>query len=139
MLERPHEPRRLGRVAADLLERAVQQSGADASPMIPAIVRQKLTPVAHEGDGRIGGHTPGLQITLLERANGPIVFACDASHFYENLETKTTTALIYNYHEYQRGFTLIEELAAGGRWFPGHDPRMLEGLEPVSERVYRVT
>lgn len=87
---------------------------------------------------RVGGHTPGMQITVYETGKGPTVFACDASHLYENLVTRTPTSLIYSYDEYQRGFTLIEELAAGGNWFPGHDPKMLDGLEPVGGCVYRL-
>jgi glyoxylase-like metal-dependent hydrolase (beta-lactamase superfamily II) len=85
---------------------------------------------------RIGGHTPGSQVVVLERRDGPVVFACDGSHFYDNARTKTPSTLIYRYDEYQRGFSAIERLAAGGRWFPGHDPAMLEHLDPVHERIY---
>jgi glyoxylase-like metal-dependent hydrolase (beta-lactamase superfamily II) len=85
---------------------------------------------------RIGGHTPGSQLIVLERGDGPVVFACDCSHFYENARTKTPSTLIYRYDEYQRGFASIERLAAGGRWFPGHDPTMLERLDPVHARIY---
>lgn len=93
------------------------------------------------GDGvsvvRVGGHTPGSQVIVLERHGGKhIVFACDASHLYANLETRTPTAIIYRYDEYQRGFAAIERLAAGGRWFPGHDPEILTRLTPVGESVY---
>jgi glyoxylase-like metal-dependent hydrolase (beta-lactamase superfamily II) len=92
------------------------------------------------GDGlsvvRIGCHTPGSQVIVLERSDGPLVFACDGSHFYDNVLTKTPSAIIYRYDEYQRGFSAIERLATGGRWFPGHDPAMLQQLDPVQERVY---
>lgn len=85
---------------------------------------------------RVGGHTPGHQITVVDGETAPLVFACDASHFYANLETHTPTALIYNYDDYQRAFSTIEMLAAGGRWFPGHDPAMLQKLEKVEENIY---
>jgi glyoxylase-like metal-dependent hydrolase (beta-lactamase superfamily II) len=92
------------------------------------------------GDGlslvRVGGHTPGSQVIVLEREGGQIVFACDASHFYANAQTRTPSAIIYRYDEYQRGFAAIERLAAGGRWFPGHDPEILTHLTPLSEAVY---
>jgi glyoxylase-like metal-dependent hydrolase (beta-lactamase superfamily II) len=86
----------------------------------------------------VGGHTPGHQITVIDTGEKPLVLACDASHFYANLETRTPTSIIHNYDNYQRGFTTIETLAAGGRWFPGHDPKMLSNLEQVEERIYRV-
>ena len=92
------------------------------------------------GDGvsvvRVGGHTPGSQVIVLERDGGQIVFACDASHMYGNLQTRTPSAIIYRYDDYQRGFAAIERLATGGRWFPGHDPEILTHLTPVSESVY---
>lgn len=86
----------------------------------------------------VGGHTPGHQITVIDAGERPLVFACDASHFYANLETRTPTSIIHNYDNYQRGFATIETLAAGGRWFPGHDPAMLAKLEKIGDRVYRV-
>jgi glyoxylase-like metal-dependent hydrolase (beta-lactamase superfamily II) len=92
------------------------------------------------GDGvsvvRVGGHTPGSQVIVLEREGGRIVFACDASHMYGNLQTRTPSAIIYRYDDYQRGFAAIERLATGGRWFPGHDPEILTHLTPVGESVY---
>lgn len=86
----------------------------------------------------VGGHTPGSQITVVDTESGPLVFACDASHFYENLSTRTTSAIYHNYDRYQQGFRAIETAGSNGRWFPGHDPLMLEGLERMSEGVYRV-
>jgi glyoxylase-like metal-dependent hydrolase (beta-lactamase superfamily II) len=86
----------------------------------------------------VGGHTPGHQITVIDSGSKPLVLACDASHFYANLETRTPTSIIHNYDNYQRGFSTIETLAAGGRWFPGHDPAMLSKLDIVQERIYRV-
>jgi glyoxylase-like metal-dependent hydrolase (beta-lactamase superfamily II) len=86
----------------------------------------------------VGGHTPGSQIVAVHDSAGPVVLACDASHFYANLETRTPTSLIHSYEDYLRGFNTIETLARGGRWYPGHDPAMLEQLERVDERIYRV-
>jgi glyoxylase-like metal-dependent hydrolase (beta-lactamase superfamily II) len=87
---------------------------------------------------RVGGHTPGHQITVVDGDRAPLVFACDASHFYANLETRTPTALIHNYDDYQRAFSTIEMLAVGGRWIPGHDPAMLQRLDKVEENIYRL-
>ena len=86
----------------------------------------------------VGGHTPGHQISVIELNGKPVVFACDASHFYANLQTRTPTSIIHNYDNYQRGFSTIETLASDGRWFPGHDPAMLSRLEKLSERLYQL-
>ena len=51
--------------------------------------------VFHDGDAeiapgvtvhKIGGHSRGLQCVRVATANGPVVLASDASHFYENFE-----------------------------------------------------
>src|SRR5205814_1770532 len=34
----------------------------------------------------VGGHTAGMQVVRVQTANGVIVLASDATHFYENLE-----------------------------------------------------
>jgi glyoxylase-like metal-dependent hydrolase (beta-lactamase superfamily II) len=86
---------------------------------------------------RVGGHTPGSQVIAIDHGSRPLVLACDASHFYANEATRTPSSMIYHYEEYQRGFATIARLAAGGRWFPGHDPAMLDGLAPLGEGLYR--
>ncbi|WDR01578.1 FCD domain-containing protein [Devosia algicola] len=35
---------------------------------------------------RVGGHSSGLQIVEVDTANGPLILASDASHYYENFE-----------------------------------------------------
>jgi glyoxylase-like metal-dependent hydrolase (beta-lactamase superfamily II) len=84
----------------------------------------------------VGGHTPGMQLTRVPTTGAPLLLACDASHFYANCETATPTAIIHSYEGYQNGFARIR--AHGSRWFPGHDPKMLDRLEPVATNVYRV-
>lgn len=84
----------------------------------------------------VGGHTPGMQLTRVPMAGAPLLLACDASHFYANCETSTPTAIIHSYEGYQHGFARIR--AHGVRWFPGHDPKMLDRLETVASNVYRV-
>lgn len=86
----------------------------------------------------VGGHTPGHQISVLDIDDRPVVLACDASHFYANLQTRTPTSIIHDYDNYQRGFSTIEALAENGLWFPGHDPAMLQRLRQTGERIYRL-
>lgn len=87
----------------------------------------------------VGGHTPGMQVTVLDTGTERLVLACDASHFYANLETNTPTAVIHNYEAYESGFETIKREAQGGRWLPGHDPKMLETMKQVQSGIYHVS
>lgn len=85
----------------------------------------------------VGGHTPGSQVFVVDRGSEPLVFACDAAHYYANLADRVPA----NYGDRGEGlaaFETIERLSAGGRWFPGHDPQVVERLEPVTQNVLRV-
>ncbi|GAA3925174.1 N-acyl homoserine lactonase family protein [Microbacterium soli] len=86
---------------------------------------------------RIAGHSPGMQMTVLDLDSGPLVLAGDASHLFVNLQTRTPTALLNDYDAYQRGFDRITAVSAGGRWLPGHDPLMLDELETIGGGIYR--
>ena len=103
---------------------------------------------ALDGDARIfhglktylvGGHTPGIQVTVVDGEEGPVVFACDTAHLYWNFEHRTPTPLINDYNAYMRGFEAIERLRGkNGVWFPGHDPKIIGQLRAVSERVLQL-
>lgn len=86
----------------------------------------------------VGGHTPGSQITVLETGRGPLVLACDASHTYDNLGTRTPAGSIHNYDECQRAFATVSALAGGGTWFPGHDGAIRERLSPLGDSVFEM-
>jgi len=86
----------------------------------------------------VGGHTPGMQVAAVRHRPAPLVLAADASHYFMNLEHNTPTTLIHAYEPYQSGFDVIRALSAGGNWLPGHDPKMLDLLDPVADGVYRV-
>ena len=125
---------------------AFHSANPSAIDQLPALMAQDRVSIT-DGDRalddhvrllHVGGHTPGSQIVAIHDSAGPVVLACDASHFYANLQTHTPTSLIHSYEAYLRGFNTIETLARGGRWYPGHDPAMLEQLERVDERIYRV-
>ncbi len=87
----------------------------------------------------VGGHTPGSQVVSFRLKDTAVVLACDAAHTYENLYSRTTSTFIHDYDEYQRGFATIEMLARDGLWFPGHDPRMLDGMNRHSEGVWQIS
>jgi len=87
----------------------------------------------------VGGHTPGIQITVVCRNRRPAVIACDTAHLYWNFERRTPTSLINDYTAYMKGFDMIERLTGpSGRWFPGHDPRLLDQLQAVTANVFRL-
>lgn len=123
-------------------------SDVESLHMLPALVRDGRVRALAGGETpvipgvrtiHVGGHTPGLQITVCERSEGPVVIACDASHFYGNLERRTPSNLYYRYDQFQDGLRAIERAkGAGGAWFPGHDPAMLARMESVGDGLYRV-
>jgi glyoxylase-like metal-dependent hydrolase (beta-lactamase superfamily II) len=90
----------------------------------------------HDGDGavapgvtvhRTGGHTVGLQSVRVATASGYVVLASDASHLYENFETRSPFSLTIDVAETLRTYTRLEQLATSRRHIiPGHDPLVLE-------------
>jgi glyoxylase-like metal-dependent hydrolase (beta-lactamase superfamily II) len=83
---------------------------------------------------RIGGHTKGLQVVRVETANGPVVLASDASHFYAHYEQQRAFPVLYNLAELLEGYkTLVKLAGPGRRIIPGHDPLVLERYPPASK------
>ena len=108
--------------------------------------------VFHDGDTelapgitvhRIGGHTDGLQVVRVNTADGWMVLAGDATHYYENLETRRPFHIVYDVAAMFDGFDRIRALApGGGRYVPGHDPEVLRrhpaaaaGLDGIVARL----
>jgi glyoxylase-like metal-dependent hydrolase (beta-lactamase superfamily II) len=96
----------------------------------------------HDGDDalapgitlhRIGGHTKGLQVVRVETANGPVVLASDASHFYAHYEQQRAFPVLYNLAELLEGYkTLVRLAGPGRRIIPGHDPLVLQRYPAAS-------
>lgn len=90
----------------------------------------------HDGDARIvpgvtvhrvGGHSRGLQCVRVETANGPVLLASDASHYYENFETGKPFPIVVDLEDMLAGFDFLNASAAAGeRVIPGHDPLVRE-------------
>lgn len=86
---------------------------------------------------QIDGHFPGLQIVVVETVQGRVVLASDAMHLYDNLERDFPMGLYFgNLREIVRGYEKIRKL--GGLVLPGHDPKVFEKFEKISEDVVRV-
>jgi len=95
----------------------------------------------HDGDEEIapgvsvhliGGHTMGIQSVRVRTANGWLVLASDAAHFYENMETPAPFPIVYNVADMIDGFDKLERLAETDRHIvPGHDPLVLSRYPPA--------
>ena len=79
------------------------------------------------GDGLtvrlVGGHCPGQQVTIVNTADGDVVLASDAMHFYEELERELPFSVLYDLGEVYRTYDLLNALQDNGATLiPGHDP-----------------
>lgn len=90
---------------------------------------------------RVGGHTPGMQIVRVRTAEGMVVLASDASHFFENVEQDKPFAVHADVVDMYRTFDTMNELATPGLVVAGHDPALfdrfpaVEGLEGRALRI----
>ncbi len=90
----------------------------------------------------VGGHSAGLQAVKVDTANGPVVLALDAAHFYENVERDAPFATLHNLEGMYAAFDRLHQLAGvRGTIVPGHDPEVLRrypavpGLEGIAARI----
>lgn len=80
----------------------------------------------------VGGHTAGTQVVRVETAEGSVVLASDASHFYANVEEDRPYGAVHQLDRMYAAFDTLHELAGErGVIVPGHDPRVLERHEPL--------
>lgn len=101
--------------------------------------------VFHDGDDEIfpgitvhhlGGHTAGIQAVRVWTQRGWVVLASDASHHFENFETRRCHPGVVRVDEMLVGFDTILKLAASPRHvIPGHDPLVLERYPPPREEL----
>ena len=92
--------------------------------------------VFHDGDRElapglsvhhVGGHTDGLQVVRVLTGRGWLVLASDATHYYENLETRRPFTIVYDVDTMLAGFDRVRSLADGpDMYVPGHDPEVLK-------------
>ena len=101
--------------------------------------------IFHDGDEtiapgvtvhKIGGHSRGLQAVRVETANGPLVLASDAAHFYENYEARSPFPLVVDVEEMLNGFERLGQLAGDrGLVIPGHDPEVRQRFPSAFEQA----
>lgn len=82
---------------------------------------------------RIGGHTPGQSAVLAATADGPVLLASDAIHYYEEYERDMPFMSAAHLVEMYEGFDTVRDMLADGRathLVSGHDPATLERFTP---------
>ncbi|MDR7518478.1 MAG: N-acyl homoserine lactonase family protein [Armatimonadota bacterium] len=89
----------------------------------------------------VGGHSPGMQIVVVESAKGPFVIANDALTTYRNLRDWVPPAIhLCSIQECLEAMGRIQALCDGdeGRLCPGHDAEVWRKFPEVSPGVYRL-
>lgn len=97
----------------------------------------------HDGDAevapgvtvhKVGGHSRGLQVVRVQTADGPLVLASDAAHYYENYETGNPFPLVVDVEDMLDGFNTMKKLAGDRQLvIPGHDPLVRERFPAAFE------
>ena len=77
---------------------------------------------------RVGGHTPGQQVIVVNTAGGPVVVASDSIHFYEEMDLDRPYVLFTDLPGMFRGYELLRSMQRdhGARILAGHDPLVAE-------------
>lgn len=133
VLQRREEAFWQGRIGTDpAFARGVNREAlADLAPLSEAGRVERLDGDLELAPGitlhRLGGHTEGTQIVVVDTDAGPVVLAADASHFYRNVETGHPVQIASSLNDMLLGFDRIRELAGPeGRVVAGHDPEVAE-------------
>lgn len=82
---------------------------------------------------RLGGHTPGQAVVIVQTSAGPVLLASDAVHYLEEYDADLPFVSVANLVDMYSGFDRIRELEQAGtvrHVVPGHDPGTLERFEP---------
>lgn len=101
--------------------------------------------IFHDGDVQlapnlslhhIGGHTLGLQVVRLWTAQGWLVLASDASHYYANMHEERPFPIVADVTGMIEGWRRLHELADSSELvIPGHDPAVMDRFAPPSPEL----
>lgn len=83
---------------------------------------------------RIGGHTPGQSVVSVRTADGPVLLASDAVHYYEECDKNMPFVSVANLIDMYAGFDTIRAMIADGsaaHVVSGHDPATLSRFEKL--------
>jgi glyoxylase-like metal-dependent hydrolase (beta-lactamase superfamily II) len=77
---------------------------------------------------RVGGHTPGQAVVVVRTAEGPVLLASDAVHYYEECDKNMPFVSVASLVDMYAGFDMIKDLVTRGsavHVVSGHDPGTL--------------
>jgi glyoxylase-like metal-dependent hydrolase (beta-lactamase superfamily II) len=76
----------------------------------------------------VGGHSPGQTVLQVQGANGSVVLASDAIHYYEELELERPFEVYYDLEAMIDGYRTVRRLAeqSNAALVAGHDPEVMD-------------
>jgi glyoxylase-like metal-dependent hydrolase (beta-lactamase superfamily II) len=84
---------------------------------------------------RVGGHTPGQAVVSVRTADGPVLLASDAVHYYEECDKNMPFVSAANLIDTYAGFDKVRAMVADGSAAHvvsgGHDPATLDRFTRV--------
>jgi glyoxylase-like metal-dependent hydrolase (beta-lactamase superfamily II) len=86
----------------------------------------------------VGGHTPGLQILVVDAAERAVILASDALHFYRNYEERRPVQVTMDFPDALDAFDTIGKLAEGNILVAGHDPSDCRRFKELAPGVLAV-
>ena len=84
---------------------------------------------------RVGGHTPGQAVVLVQTGDGPVLLASDAVHYYEECDRNMPFVSVANLPDMYAGFDRVRAMVADGQVrhvVAGHDPDTLGRFTPLA-------
>jgi glyoxylase-like metal-dependent hydrolase (beta-lactamase superfamily II) len=87
---------------------------------------------------RVGGHTAGQAIVLVDTAEGTVLLSSDAVHYVEELDRDRPFVHVDSVPDMYEALDRVRRLLASGeavRLVPGHDPGVFDdpAWQPVAE------
>lgn len=88
----------------------------------------------------LGGHTPGSQVIVVNPHKKPIIFCGDLGYFYRNFTEKNPPMINLNITESLEAYFKLEQIVKekDGKIIPGHDPKLIDLFEKISNRIIKV-
>ncbi len=76
----------------------------------------------------VGGHTPGQAVAAAATADGTVIIASDAVHYYEELERDWAFGAVTDLPQLYRAYDQLTEMASqpGTQIVAGHDPAVFD-------------
>ncbi|SKZ13764.1 N-acyl homoserine lactonase family protein [Gordonia sp. w5E2] len=88
----------------------------------------------------LGGHSPGQAILLVNTADGVVLLASDATHYYEELDRDMPFLVVADLAAMYAGFDTMKRLAQeyDATLVPGHDPEVMTRFQSHPDADFAV-